>query len=467
MSSYLTSFFILSLIGATFWVASQHEEHLELPEQTCKQARKDGLDYSSSIPAPPPAPIPLPFPELPEVGLGKKIPTIYNKGRRVRAPRAYLPYDLPLQPFEGAPVDIGKVGQAMRDLDRGARVRMTFFGASHTGGDYWTGHLRRILQARYGDIGHGFTMPVPMYRSARAHDINLCASDGWIKDYVGYQDGHDDAYYGLGMAASSSDPEHFTWLETTHQNPVGRNFDTLDIFLLAQPEGGTALAQIDRNDPIIIPTEAANTELIQTRIEVLDGSHRLTLSPAGDGEIRLFGVSVENTGPGVLVDSIGIRGREARTWLKWDDKIFQSAINSLNPDIIVLAYGTNEANSIDYTMEHYARDLRRVLSKLREAQPNKACILVGPSDRGKSYKKGFAVWERTSLVADVQREVAPEFGCVFWDWHQAMGGDGSMIAWRYTDPPLAAADLIHHTSAGYAHIAERFMEALDDAAINY
>ena len=53
---------------------------------------------------------------------------------------------------------------------------MTFFGASHTGGDYWTGHLRRILQARYGDIGHGFTMPVPMYRSARAHDINLCAS---------------------------------------------------------------------------------------------------------------------------------------------------------------------------------------------------------------------------------------------------------------------------------------------------
>ena len=76
----------------------------------------------------------------------------------------------------------------------------------------------------------------------------------------------------------------------------------------------------------------------------------------------MFGVSVENTGPGVLVDAIGIRGREARTWLKWDTQIFSSAINSLNPDVIVI-YGTNEANSIDYTMEHYARDLRKVLTK--------------------------------------------------------------------------------------------------------
>ena len=113
------------------------------------------------------------------------------------------------------------------------------------------------------------------------------------------------------------------------------------------------------------------------------------MTPAGDGEIRLFGVSVETPGPGVLVDAIGIRGREARTWLRWDEALFDDALNSLNPDVIVLAYGTNEANSIDYTMEQYARDLRKVLTKMRQAQPDKGCILVGPSDRGKSYKKGY------------------------------------------------------------------------------
>ena len=76
-----------------------------------------------------------------------------------------------------------------------------------------------VLQARYGDIGHGFTMPVPLYRSARANDINLCSTSGWVKDYVGYQDGHNDEHLAFGMS-SSDNPEEFTWFETTHKNPI-------------------------------------------------------------------------------------------------------------------------------------------------------------------------------------------------------------------------------------------------------
>ena len=119
-------------------------------------------------------------------------------------------------------------------------------------------------------------------------------------------------------------------------------------------------------------------------------------------------------------------------------------------------------------MEQYSTDLRSVLRKMRRAAPEVGCILVGPSDRGKSVgKKTYQVWERTKYVAEVQRAVAPEFGCVSWDWQQATGGEGSMIAWRYTDPPLAGQDLIHFTPAGYIHSAELFLSALDDAALNY
>ena len=85
---------------------------------------------------------------------------------------------------------------------------------------------------------------------------------------------------------------------------------------------------------------------------------------------------------------------------------------------------------------------------------------------GRSKRK-FKVWEQTKIIAEVQRNIAPEYNCVFWDWQQAMGGEGSMIAWRYTTPPLAARDLLHHTSQGYIHIAERFIAALDDAAQHY
>ena len=458
---------VFPLLSASFWVAALDEDTKTLPAQKCKVALEEGLQFEDSIAAPKAAPNPLPFPDIPIVDKGKRLPPIYREGDRVRAPRAYLPYDLSMQPLEGNPEDILAVGEALRKAEQGQRIRMTFFGASHTGGDYWTGHIRRVLQARYGDIGHGFTMPVPLYRSARANDINLCSTSAWVKDYVGYQDGHDDEYLAFGMSVSSDDPEEFAWLETTHQNPIGRNATFLDVYTLAQPDGGTLLAQIDQQQPFIIPTISDEYDLQQTKIETFEGPHRLTIRPAGDGEVRLFGISVENPGPGILVDSIGIRGREARTWLRWDEDIFTQAIQSLAPDVIVLAYGTNEANFVDNTRENYTKQLTSVLEKMRRALPDKACILVGPSDRGKKYKKGYAIWERTVMVAEVQREVAPNFGCVFWDWQQAQGGEGSMIAWLYTDPPLAAKDLIHHTSAGYIHIAERFIEALDDAKENY
>jgi lysophospholipase L1-like esterase len=134
------------------------------------------------------------------------------------------------------------------------------------------------------------------------------------------------------------------------------------------------------------------------------------------------------------------------------------------PDLVVLAYGTNEAADQRYTMEEYRADLSAVLTKLRGAVTAEQvpCVLAGPSDRGWKYERGrYAIWDRTRPVAQVQREVAAEHGCAFWDWQAAMGGDGSMIGWYYADPKLGAGDFIHHTRAGYVWIADRFLRALD------
>ena len=165
-----------------------------------------------------------------------------------------------------------------------------------------------------------------------------------------------------------------------------------------------------------------------------------------------------------MVDAIGIRGREARTWLKWNDSVFKDSLRVLFPDIVVLAYGTNEANATGYDMESYATDLRKVLGKLREASPNSGCILVGPSDRAKKVSKGYRVWDRTALVAEVQRQVAPEFQCVFY-WQQATGGEGPMVVWNNSRPQLGKDDDPLHRKRLWHWPS--FVAALDDAMINY
>jgi len=431
---------------------------------SCKEAL--GLVPPSDPDAPvavatpaPPAPTPTPTPtELEAITIEGSGDAITIAGMEVGA--------APHQPLEGSRQALAAVQRVMAQAQAGQRVRMSFFGASHTGGDFWTGHIRRVLQDRYGDLGHGFVMPAALYRGYRGSDVNLCRTDGWRADWVGRKDGRDDGLYGFaGMSVSSDDPADWGWVQTTNTNPHGRSVGWFDVYSLGQPDGGTLAVSVDGSEARMIPTAVSEPMLQRHRLLVPEGGHRLSLAPAGDGEVRLFGVSLERDGPGVLVDAMGIRGRQAKTWLDWNEELFGQGVASLDPDLVVLAYGTNEANNTRYDMEEYRADLRAVLQRMRRnLGDDVACVLVGPSDRAKRSRRGrYSVWSRTKPVAQVQREVAPEYGCAFWDWQEAMGGEGSMIAWRRADPPLSSRDLIHFTRAGYERVADQFVAALDAA----
>ena len=376
------------------------------------------------------------------------------------------PDALPLQPLEADYDTLVRIGDVLRRAAAGEPVRISAFGASHTGGDFFTGAIRRTLQDRYGDRGHGFVFPASLYEGHRANDINLCSSPGWRSDWVGRSNSRWDGLHGFsGASVSSSDPLDFAWIETTHDNVHGRRWSRVQLWALGQPGGGSLELVVDDADPIVVSTRRDRAELIHLVVDVPDGPHRAVVRPSGDGEVRLFGITGERAAPGVIVDAIGIRGRTARTWLDWAPELRDPGLVGLQPDLVVLAYGTNEAADTDYSMARYREDLRRVLGVVRQDLPRAACILVGPSDRARPVKKGqsYAIWGRTAPVAQVQREVAAESGCAFWDWQMAQGGPGAMLSWRAVEPPLAGWDYIHFTQAGYEHSARQFIAALDDA----
>ncbi len=375
-----------------------------------------------------------------------------------------VPGKLPLQHLEGTPETLRRIRKVMREAASGARKRFSFFGASHTGADMWTGRIRRLLQDRFGDLGHGFILPAALYQGYRGSDINLCRTEGWLSDWVGKRNGHGDGRLGpAGMSVSSSNPKDFGWIETTRQNKHGRRVSSFEVLSLQQPGGGGLLLQVDAGEVHRIETSGEEFTMARTRIEVPDGPHRLQLRPAGDGEVRLFGVSLEREGAGILVDAMGIRGLEMKTWLRWDQNLAKAGLDALEPDLVVLAYGTNEASHQNYTMDEYRDDLSLALSQLRERLPEEVpCILAGPSDRGvRLGDNRFAVWNRTEPVSDVQRALASTYGCAYWDWQAATGGPGSMIAWYFTEPRMAARDLIHFNRRGYQWLGDRFVAALD------
>ncbi len=328
-------------------------------------------------------------------------------------------------------------------------LHVLFWGASHTAADIWTGELRRRWSAELGEGGHGFVFPFKWTPGSRAQDLVVEASKGWqvTRDRV---DGERkvQALGMMGLLATSGDPNDFTVIRTTTENSLGREFDKLEIWLQAQPAGGTVHTEID-GKLLDLPTRgAAGSALVHT-FTLAMGPHDIKLAPLGDGAVAIYGVVVERSTPGVVIDQLGIPGMRADVMLHWREDVFRGLVARRKPDLVVLAYGTNDVGDENEPIDSYLQNWRKVLTQLRTAAPDAGCLLIGPTDRlGKDDKRTMP---RTPAVIAAQRKVAVEFHCAHWDAQAAMGGPGGMTLW--TQAGLTARDDVHLNRAGYEKMA--------------
>ncbi|MGC4066506.1 MAG: hypothetical protein QM784_18100 [Polyangiaceae bacterium] len=97
------------------------------------------------------------------------------------------------------------------------------------------------------------------------------------------------------------------------------------------------------------------------------------------------------------------------------------------------------------------RDSSKSSIRLRGAQPDVGCIVVGPTDVGRG---GEAAASRVVAVDQAERTTAERLGCVYFSPYDLMASEGGFSAWRDRDPPLALSDGIHLTAKGYSRLGE-------------
>ncbi len=86
---------------------------------------------------------------------------------------------------------------------------------------------------------------------------------------------------------------------------------------------------------------------------------------------------------------------------------------------------------------------------------------MSPMDRGE--RSGLDEIQTMSTIPEIvaiQRQVAAETHCAFFDTYDAMGGDGTMARWYAASPRLVTADLLHPTPQGATIVAGLFVEQL-------
>jgi lysophospholipase L1-like esterase len=343
------------------------------------------------------------------------------------------------------------------------QARVVVYGASHVASDLYTDIVRSKLQARFGDAGVGFVQPMRAVSGYRSAGVNFEQASGWATTHVKAKTPIEDRYglAGMYLSAPRSKKGARTIFTTRPHGGESGNADTIELWYLRQPHGGKLRVSIDDSPRKPLSTQAREIKPGYERYEVDDGQHRVELSAAGDGPVQLFGVVLERSQPGVVVDSLGVPGSRARYHLLWDDTLYREHLQRRKPDLVVLAYGTNESGDDDEPIERYESDLRKVLERIRGVVPEASCLLVGPSDRPIENPDGtFVDRPRTSQIVETQRKLSAEFGCGFFDMVAFMGGRLSMLRWVNSLPPLGTPDYVHFTRVGYEALGNALHTAL-------
>lgn len=321
-------------------------------------------------------------------------------------------------------------------------MRVLHFGDSHTAPDLLTAAVRRRLQDRFGDAGHGFF--VLGWRLGYSHvGVRAGASPAWRMERVWYWPDFrpGDRLFGVGAASIRTSAAGATaWMETRASR--------FDLHLLARPGGGTLEVRAGGGPWTRVPTAAAAPEARFHLVETSDAVHRFEVRAVGDGEVALLGVEAERPGPGVVWSSLGVGGARARTPLEWERSILRAEIARLRPDLLVTMYGSNDVHADDHAPEPFRADLVALVAALREGAPEAECLLLAPPDQAKD---GAALASIAPAVESV-RAAAAEAGCAFWDAYAAMGGVGSILEWAARRPPLAARDGVHLLAGGYERL---------------
>ncbi len=399
-----------------------------------------------------------------------------NRGPIARDAKADLPADFepgkdgkpprPIDDPSGKALDkfFAKLSR-VENKEPGAIARVVYYGDSIVASDFVTGQLRRRLQTRFGDAGHGYSLIANAWPGWFHIDVARAASSEWrVSTCVGPY--AQDGIYGLGCA-SFTGREKGTWASfgTAELDKWGRSVAHYELEYLQQPGGGRVELSVDDAVREELSTDG-DTKLAWKKIDVSDGAHKLKITTLDDKPARLFGVRMERDVPGVTLTACGITGARARFLDKQDDAALAEVLRAAKPDLIVLAFGSNEVtDGTAYPMDKYRETLGAVMAQIEKALPDASWMLAGPPDMASNKEEQGHSKPMVYFIAKNEKELAAERGWAFWDQFRAMGGGGSM--WSWIKAGLGSTDMFHPTGQGGTVLGNWEYQALMQAFDNY
>ena len=360
-------------------------------------------------------------------------------------------------------------------------------GDSHTAADYFTGELRQKLQARYGNGGVGYLDAGKPHIGVRSGAMKITASPGWTYHSIQRSDNIGEFWLSGFNAVATASGEALTFASDT---PVP--FDSIEIEALRQPGGGAIDISLDGAVKSSADLNGAAVEPVVLRLRP-DGApsdrvRQIVIRTRGTGVVSIASIGIYQKQSGVSYNNIGYPGATIDLVNKFDEKLMADGLRRLDPQIVVLVFGTNEASKPNLDAARYERNYEKAIARIRAALPNAQMVLVGPPDgaerpphcagkgpadaachpappsNGSLYTEpADCDWHTIAhldLVRDIERKIADRHGFVYWNWATINPNQCAAHQLVNASPPLMTPDHVHFTPAGYVKGADLFLNAL-------
>lgn len=347
-------------------------------------------------------------------------------------------------------------------------------GDSHTAADLFTGEVRDKLQEKFG-AGGLFLPPGIPKAGVQSAEINIRADDAWEYKAMASTDEPNHFYLSGYTATASSNGAKVTFTAKTQQA-----FDAIDVSFLKTNGGGQADILLDGNVVDHVSLDGRPGDPLIRRLMpqggTVGGFKTLEVVTTSGGPVEFSGVFVDQRQSGVSYLSVGFPGARATVLQRMAPDNLKDDMSRIDPDMVVLAFGTNEGFDDNLDVDDYKKRLTDIIATLKAGNPDMRFVFIGPPPGARKNDSCAALpnacgnppaagacWAqppKLSAVRDAERDVAAATGALFWDWSSVLPTACALEQGHLGDPAIFGPDRVHMTGKGYRDSADAFANVL-------
>lgn len=358
--------------------------------------------------------------------------------------------------FNGSKLDsfYAKLAQ-LKKTGKGV-VNIVHIGDSHIQADYLTAVVRNGLQQFFGSAGRGLVFPYQLAVSNAPPDISSSSNISWQFNRVAHPE--IPITPGISGYTIRSGTPGASFDFSLKGQVIDNSFNRLRFFT---DSSSSWILQADNNAaPFLIKPDDDDPGQAQT-IQLEQKALSFTLSSLPSGNIKEFyGVSLENSGPGVLYHTIGVNG------VRYDQfnisPLFWQQLPELKADLYIISLGTNEAQRAEFEPLSFLNGVSAFIEKLKKASPGASVLITTAAD---SYYRGRRPNNVLRGINIALFNYCNQQNIPIWDLYRISNGYGSSTRWIRRG--LMNPDRIHFTGEGYRIQGQLLLAALAKGYNNY